>query len=60
MEWLFHDRFYRSKPEVMVADLMSLKQQVGETVANFMGRFIELRSRCNIKLPEADCDIIAI
>ena len=26
MEWLFHDRFYWLKPEVTMADLMTLEQ----------------------------------
>ena len=42
----------------MVADLMSLKQQGGETIANFMERFLKLRSRCNVKLPKVDYAII--
>ena len=43
-----------------MSNLMRLKQHDDETVANLIKIFFRLRSRCNVKLLEADHAIIAI
>ena len=49
----FHDRFYRPQPEIMVANLMNLKQQVDKSVVDFSEWFKKLISWCNVQFPKS-------
>ena len=53
MEKGFRDRFYRPWPKVTIVNLMNLKQQVDESVADFLEWFKKLISRCNVQSLES-------
>ncbi|GKV50531.1 hypothetical protein SLEP1_g57234 [Rubroshorea leprosula] len=54
MEDLFHIQFYRSEPEVSMADLSRLVQRPGETSEAFLARFRKARLKCRVTLPEQE------
>ncbi|GLU07026.1 hypothetical protein SLE2022_240060 [Rubroshorea leprosula] len=54
MEDLFHIQFYRSEPEVSMADLSRLVQRPGETSEAFLARFRKARLKCRVALPEQE------
>ncbi|GKV34835.1 hypothetical protein SLEP1_g43177 [Rubroshorea leprosula] len=54
MEDLFHIQFYRSEPEVSMADLSRLVQRPGETSEAFLARFRKARLKCRVALLEQE------
>ncbi|GKV28866.1 hypothetical protein SLEP1_g37855 [Rubroshorea leprosula] len=54
MEDLFHIHFYRSEPEVSMADLSRLVQRPGETSEAFLAKFQKARLKCRVALPEQE------
>ncbi|GKU93239.1 hypothetical protein SLEP1_g6847 [Rubroshorea leprosula] len=54
MEDLFHIQFYRSEPEVSMADLSRLVQRPEETSKAFLARFRKARLKCRVALPEQE------
>ncbi|GKU96957.1 hypothetical protein SLEP1_g10138 [Rubroshorea leprosula] len=54
MEDLFHIQFYRSEPEVSMADLSRLVQRPGETSEAFLARFRKARLKCRVALPKQE------
>ncbi|CAL1358950.1 unnamed protein product [Linum trigynum] len=54
MEQMFHAQFYRSEPEVTMADLARMRQQPGETVEHFLTSFKNARNRCFVNLTERE------
>ncbi|GKV39528.1 hypothetical protein SLEP1_g47286 [Rubroshorea leprosula] len=54
MEDLFHIQFYRSEPEVSMADLSRMVQRPGETSEAFLARFRKARLKCRVALPEQE------
>ncbi|GKV20245.1 hypothetical protein SLEP1_g30401 [Rubroshorea leprosula] len=58
MEDLFHIQFYRSEPEVSMADLSRLVQRPRETSEAFLARFRKARLKCRIALPEQEFGIL--
>ncbi|GKV02846.1 hypothetical protein SLEP1_g15232 [Rubroshorea leprosula] len=54
MEDLFHIQFYRSEPEVSMADLSRLVQRPGETSEAFLARFRKARLKRRVALPEQE------
>ncbi|CAN1836506.1 hypothetical protein LINPERHAP1_LOCUS34796 [Linum perenne] len=54
MEHIFHAQFYRSEPEVSMADLARMRQQPGESVESFLTSFKNARNRCFVNLTERE------
>ncbi|CAN0916163.1 hypothetical protein LINGRAHAP2_LOCUS29563 [Linum grandiflorum] len=54
MEQTFHAQFYRSEPEVSMADLARMRQQPGESVEHFLTNFKNARNRCFVNLTERE------
>ncbi|GKV53168.1 hypothetical protein SLEP1_g59706 [Rubroshorea leprosula] len=54
MEDLFHIQFYRSKPEISMADLSRLTQRPGESSENYLMRFRKARMKCHVALLEQE------
>ncbi|GKV51959.1 hypothetical protein SLEP1_g58572 [Rubroshorea leprosula] len=54
MEDLFHIQFYRSEPEVSMANLSRLVQRLGETSEAFISRFWKAILKCRVALPEQE------
>ncbi|GKV11259.1 hypothetical protein SLEP1_g22525 [Rubroshorea leprosula] len=54
MEDLFHIQFYRSEPEISMADLSRLTQRPGESSKNYLMRFRKARMKCHVALPEQE------
>ncbi|OMO89495.1 Retrotransposon gag protein [Corchorus capsularis] len=54
MERLFHTQFYRTEPEVSMADLCRLYQKKGESAEDYLDRFKKLRNRCRTPLQEME------
>ncbi|CAN1340863.1 hypothetical protein LINPERPRIM_LOCUS38999 [Linum perenne] len=54
MEQIFHAQFYRSQPEVSMADLARMRQQPGESVESFLTSFKNARNRCFVNLIERE------
>ncbi|CAL1390186.1 unnamed protein product [Linum trigynum] len=54
MEQVFHAQFYRSEPEVSMADLARMRQQPGESVEHFLTNFKNARNRCFVNLTERE------
>lgn len=54
MERLFHGQFYRTQPEVCIADLSRIAQRAGEPAEGFIARFKRMRKRCKTYLPESE------
>ncbi|CAL1362343.1 unnamed protein product [Linum trigynum] len=54
MKQMFHAQFYRSEPEVTMADLARMRQQPGETVEHFLTNFKNARNRCFVNLTERE------
>ena len=54
MEDLFHKQFYRTEPEVTLADLSRLSQMPGESAEDYVGRFKVARFKCKCVLPEVE------
>ncbi|CAN0858222.1 hypothetical protein LINGRAHAP2_LOCUS7138 [Linum grandiflorum] len=54
MEQIFHAQFYRSEPEVSMADLARMRQQPGESVEKFLTAFKNARNRCYVNLTERE------
>lgn len=46
MERQFHAQYFRSEPEVCVADLSRMSQRNGESADRFIHRFKKMRNRC--------------
>ncbi|GKU99855.1 hypothetical protein SLEP1_g12638 [Rubroshorea leprosula] len=54
MEDLFHIQFYRSKPEISMADLSRLTQRPRESFENYLMQFRKARMKCHVALPEQE------
>ncbi|OMO91306.1 reverse transcriptase [Corchorus capsularis] len=54
MERLFHTQFYRTEPEVSMADLSRLYQKKGESAEDYLVRFKKLRNMCRTPLQEME------
>lgn len=54
MERQFHIQFYKTEPEVCIADLSRATQKKGETVDLFIARFKKMKNRCKVFLPEVE------
>ncbi|GKV36311.1 hypothetical protein SLEP1_g44457 [Rubroshorea leprosula] len=54
MEDLFHIQFYRSEPEISMADLSRLTQRPGESSESYLMRFRKARMKCHVALPEQE------
>ncbi|XP_043725816.1 uncharacterized protein LOC122672401 [Telopea speciosissima] len=54
MEELFHTQFYRTEPEVTIADLAKMTQESGETIEGFITRFKTVKYKCPTPLPKAE------
>lgn len=52
LEHKFHEQFYRTEPEVTVADLARLTQLQGSSVEKYIARFRKLQKRCQTNLTE--------
>lgn len=52
LEEQFHAQFFRTEPEVSMADLAKLKQEPNETAEQFLARFKKVRYRCHVHMPE--------
>ena len=54
MERQFHTQFFRTEPEVCIAELSRVTQRAGESADLFIARFKRMRNRCKIMLPEGE------
>ncbi|XP_073025118.1 uncharacterized protein [Primulina eburnea] len=54
MERQFHIQFYRTEPEVCIADLSRVTKKKGESVEYFIDRFKKIKNRCKVFLPETE------
>ncbi|XP_077223021.1 uncharacterized protein LOC143856637 [Tasmannia lanceolata] len=54
LERIFHAQFYRTEPEVTMADLARIKQMPQESTEDFITRFKRARSKCFVQLPEKE------
>ncbi|XP_059663443.1 uncharacterized protein LOC132309107 [Cornus florida] len=51
---MFHSHFYRTEPEVSMADLSRLNQLPGESIETFLSRFRKAKHKCHVDLPEVE------
>jgi len=56
----FHEQFYRTEPDITVADLARVTQLQGESVEKYIARFRKLRTRCQTSLTEKECVSLAL
>ncbi|XP_073030718.1 uncharacterized protein [Primulina eburnea] len=57
MERQFHIQFYRTEPEVCIADLSRVTQKKGESMESmeyFIDMFKKIKNRCKVFLPETE------
>lgn len=52
MQIIFQTHFSRTRPEFVIDDLVKLKQYPGETIKQYLDRFMEIREQCQVKIPE--------
>jgi hypothetical protein len=53
LEQKFHDYFYNGEVELMLSDLMTLRQKYTETISDYLRWFREVRNRCyNLTIAE--------
>ena len=50
----FHSQFYRTEPEVSMADLSRLHQLSHKPVEEYIQRFRKLKFRCKVMIPEIE------
>ena len=60
MECCYHDRFYNLQLNISIFDLINSKQLANESIVEFLERFRQMRSKCNVLFPELEYTIIAI
>ena len=60
MEEAFHSQFYRTEPEVSMADLSQLHQLGNEPVVDYIQHFRKLKFQCKILIPEIEFVKMAI
>ncbi|XP_073019168.1 uncharacterized protein [Primulina eburnea] len=54
MERQFHTQFFRTMPEISIAELSRVVQKPGESANDFICEFKKVRSRCRVFLPESE------
>ena len=54
MERQFHTQFFRTEPEVCIAELSRVTQRAGESADLFIARFKRMRNRYKIMLPKGE------
>ncbi|KAM1624476.1 hypothetical protein ACFX2K_022653 [Malus domestica] len=59
MEMAFHEQFYRIEPELIINDLVEVKQYDHESTEDFMMRFRRTRMRCQFPVNQAQLISIA-
>ncbi|KAM2180149.1 hypothetical protein ACFX1R_035040 [Malus domestica] len=59
MKMAFHEQFYRIEPEMIINDLVEVKQYDHESTEDFMMRFRKTRMRCQFPVNQAQLISIA-
>ncbi|XP_073017837.1 uncharacterized protein [Primulina eburnea] len=54
MERQFHTQFFRTVPDISIAELSRVIQKPGESANDFICKFKKVRSRCRVFLPESE------
>ncbi|XP_051150695.1 uncharacterized protein LOC127265065 [Andrographis paniculata] len=60
LERAFHDRFYSPPDEFTLLNLMSSRKKIDESAVEYIEHFRQLKSRCNVQIPDAQAMNIAV
>ena len=54
MQRLFDTQFYRTEPEICIAELSRVTQRAGERADDYIARFKTMRRKCKVNIPEIE------